>query len=200
MLSYCNVSSTIAYLTKSFLPKKAFSKSINNASVCTFNFWVSILQACCLIVKWEKKTKSDIQHNFGKLIWFKGCNYENSLMGSVYSQRAQSMQYHHLNSSSSFEPDVVLCSVSVIPLQHRRLFCLHVFRQAGPPQQVDCLGPRWEIALSIFPKKTTTHFRIGSRTNGSQHHLNWYRNIITSVWKELFWNVFFSRFLLFVFI
>jgi len=41
--------------------------------------------------------------------------------------------------SSSFEPDV-LCSVSVIPLQYRTC-CLHVFRQAGPSQRVDCLAP-----------------------------------------------------------
>jgi len=38
---------------------------------------------------------------------------------------------------TSFKPDIV-CSVSVIPLQHRS--CLHVFHQAGPPQLVDCLA------------------------------------------------------------
>jgi len=39
---------------------------------------------------------------------------------------------------SSFEPDVV-CSVFVIPLQHKSYSVLHVFRQIGPPQRVDCL-------------------------------------------------------------
>jgi len=50
--------------------------------------------------------------------------------------------------SSSFEPDVV-CSVSVIttPTVTDQLFCLHVFRQAGPPPRVDYLALRWEIAL-----------------------------------------------------
>jgi len=31
-----------------------------------------------------------------------------------------------------------------------KLFSLHVFRWAGPLRRVDCLVPRWEIALSIF--------------------------------------------------
>jgi len=37
--------------------------------------------------------------------------------------------------SSTFKPDV-LCSVSVIPLPTQKLFRLHVFHQAGPPQWV----------------------------------------------------------------
>jgi len=45
---------------------------------------------------------------------------------------------------------------------------LHVFRQAKQPQRVDCLAPRWEIALSVFPKNTMTRYRIGSRTKVSQ--------------------------------
>jgi len=49
-----------------------------------------------------------------------------------------------MTTTTSFEPDVVLCSVSVIPL--------HVFRQPGPPQRVDCLAPRWETVLSDFLK------------------------------------------------
>jgi len=57
------------------------------------------------------------------------------------------------SSTSSLEPDV-LCSVSAIPLQHIKLFCLHVFRQSGTQQRVDCLDPRWELALSVFPKDT----------------------------------------------
>jgi len=45
---------------------------------------------------------------------------------------------------------------------------LNVFCQAGTPQRVDCLASRWEIALSVFPKDVTTHYRIGSRTKVSQ--------------------------------
>jgi len=41
---------------------------------------------------------------------------------------------------------------------------LHVFRQAGPPQWVDCLAPKWETVLSVFPKDTVMRYRIGSRT------------------------------------
>jgi len=50
----------------------------------------------------------------------------------------------------------------------QKLFCLHVFRQAVPPQRVDCLAPRWETALSVFPKDTATRYRIGSRIKVSQ--------------------------------
>jgi len=39
----------------------------------------------------------------------------------------------------------MLCVCHTTPTQ--KLFCLHVFCQAGPPQRVDCLAPRWEIAL-----------------------------------------------------
>jgi len=49
--------------------------------------------------------------------------------------------------------------------------CLYVFRQAGPPQRVDYLAPRWVVALSalsVFPKDTATRFRIDSRTKVSQ--------------------------------
>jgi len=45
---------------------------------------------------------------------------------------------------------------------------LHVFRQAGPPQWEDCLAPRWETALRVFPKDTAMRYRIRSRTNVSQ--------------------------------
>jgi len=44
------------------------------------------------------------------------------------------------------------------------LFCLHVFRQAGPLQRLDYLAPRWETALSVFPKDTATRYCIESRT------------------------------------
>jgi len=37
-------------------------------------------------------------------------------------------------------------------LPTQKLFCLHVFRQAGPPQRVDRLAPRRETALSVFRK------------------------------------------------
>jgi len=64
-----------------------------------------------------------------------------------------------ISNSSSFEPDVV-CSVSVIPLQHRSC-SLHTFCQDGPPQRIDCLAPRWEITLSV-------RYCIGNRTKVSQ--------------------------------
>jgi len=37
---------------------------------------------------------------------------------------------------------------------------LHVFRQAGPPQQIDCLVTRWETALSVLLKNTATRHRM----------------------------------------
>jgi len=52
-------------------------------------------------------------------------------------------------SSSSFELDVLLYSVFVT----QKLLWLHAFRQAEPPQRVDCLAPKWETALSVFPKR-----------------------------------------------
>jgi len=45
----------------------------------------------------------------------------------------------------------------------QKLFCLHVFRQAGPSQQVDFLALGWEIALSVFPKDRATRYRIESQ-------------------------------------
>jgi len=65
------------------------------------------------------------------------------------------------NTTTSFEPNVVLCSVSVISLQHRSCSVCWS-RQARPPQRVDCLAPRWKTALSVFPKDTAAHYRIGS--------------------------------------
>jgi len=50
--------------------------------------------------------------------------------------------------TTSFELDVLQCSVSYHTTPTQKLFCLHVFRQAGP-QRVDCLAPRWETALSV---------------------------------------------------
>jgi len=44
----------------------------------------------------------------------------------------------------------MLCVCHTTPTQ--KLFCLHVFRQAGPQRRVDFMAPRWEIALNVFPK------------------------------------------------
>jgi len=65
------------------------------------------------------------------------------------SQKGKGFVHCGQDKSSLFQPDVV-GFVSVIPLP-QKLFCLHVFRQAGPPQRVDCLAPRWETALCVFP-------------------------------------------------
>jgi len=59
-----------------------------------------------------------------------------------------------------------LCVCHTTPTQ--KLFCLHVFRHAGPPQRVDCLALKWETALSVFPKDTATRYRIWSRTEVSK--------------------------------
>jgi len=56
----------------------------------------------------------------------------------------------------------MLCVCHATPTQ--KLFCMHVFRQAGPPLRVDCLAPKCETALSVFSKDTATRYRIGSRT------------------------------------
>jgi len=36
--------------------------------------------------------------------------------------------------------------------------CLHVFRQTGPPQRVDCLAPKWEIVLNVFRDRIVAYF------------------------------------------
>jgi len=43
---------------------------------------------------------------------------------------------------------IMLCVCHTTPTQ--KLHRLHVFCQAGPPERVDCLAPKWETALSIF--------------------------------------------------
>jgi len=62
-----------------------------------------------------------------------------------------------LNNKASFEPDVMLY-VSVIPLQHRSLFYLHVFRQYRLLQRIVCLAPRYEITLSDFLKERAIRY------------------------------------------
>jgi len=44
----------------------------------------------------------------------------------------------------------MLCVCHTTPTE--KLLCLHVFRQAGPSQRVDCLAPKWETKLSVFPR------------------------------------------------
>ena len=45
----------------------------------------------------------------------------------------------------------------LIPIQHTLLrFSLHVFGRTGPPRKEDCLAPMGNLALSVFPKDTTT--------------------------------------------
>jgi len=55
----------------------------------------------------------------------------------------------------------MFCVCHTTPTQ--KLFCLHVFRQAGPPQQVDCLALRWKTALNDFPKDTAMCYGIRSQ-------------------------------------
>jgi len=50
----------------------------------------------------------------------------------------------------------MFCVCHTAPTQ--KLLCLHDFRQAGLPQRVDCLAPKREIALSVFPKATATRY------------------------------------------
>jgi len=69
-----------------------------------------------------------------------------------------------LGSSSSFELDVVLCSVSVIPLQHRSCSICMSFRQAGPPKRVRLLDSKVGSRINRLSQGTATRYRIGSRT------------------------------------
>jgi len=87
----------------------------------------------------------------------------------------------HNTTTTSIEPDVAPCSVSVVPLQHK-LFCLHVFRQAGPPLRQDCLAPRWETALSVFPKDTASFqvFPIDNSLSKSAEYRRKMNNISTA--------------------
>jgi len=39
----------------------------------------------------------------------------------------------------------MLCVYHITP-PTQKVFCLHVFRQAGAPQQVECLASRWDRA------------------------------------------------------
>jgi len=56
--------------------------------------------------------------------------------------------------------------------QNEKLFryarCLSYHSEKGPPQRIDCLAPRWEKALSLFPKDTATNHLIGNQTKVSQ--------------------------------
>ena len=47
-------------------------------------------------------------------------------------------------------------------------FCLQVFRQAGPPQGVDCLAPMGSKRKSVFPKNSTTHCQFENGIRGKQ--------------------------------
>jgi len=59
----------------------------------------------------------------------------------VFRDRPTSVPFSLEEASSSFEPDVF--SMSVIQLQHRSCSVyMSVFRQAGPPQRVDCLASK----------------------------------------------------------
>jgi len=55
-------------------------------------------------------------------------------------------------------------SASVLLLQHKELFCLHVFSLAGPLRRVKGLARKWEISLSVFPKDTAMRYHIMNRT------------------------------------
>jgi len=75
------------------------------------------------------------------------------------------------HSSSPFDRDVVLSALCLSYHSNTEavLFaCLSSFRQAGPPQPVDCLDPRWKTPLRVFPKDRVTRYRSESRTNVSQ--------------------------------
>jgi len=64
---------------------------------------------------------------------------------NIYKKKNKLRQLRY-GTTTSFEPDDVLSSVSTIPTQ--KLFCFNIFRQ---PQRVGCLAPRWETTLSLFP-------------------------------------------------
>jgi len=67
----------------------------------------------------------------------------------------------------SFEPDVVPCSVSVIPLQHRNCSVFMSFIRLGH-HKGRLRGPEAEDNIKCFPKNTATRYRIGSLTKVSQ--------------------------------
>ena len=46
-------------------------------------------------------------------------------------------------------------------------FSLHVFRQAGLPQRVDCLA-QIETCVKCLSKNTATHCQLENRTRGQQ--------------------------------
>jgi len=72
-------------------------------------------------------------------------------MLTLYNKFENGMQLTFICSyfDASFEPDVVLCFVSIIPLNTEAVL-FAVFRQAGPPQRIDCLTPRWETVLKGY--------------------------------------------------
>jgi len=57
----------------------------------------------------------------------------------------------------------MICVCHTTPTQ--KLFYLHAFRLVRPPQRVDCLSPRWKIALNTFPKDTATRYRMHQESN-----------------------------------
>jgi len=54
----------------------------------------------------------------------------------------------------------------------QKLFCLHVFCQAGLPQRVDYLAPRWEIVLSVFWRTQTQQRAATSGVEQKFHNLS----------------------------
>jgi len=80
---------------------------------------------------------------------------------------------------SSFKPDIDALICHTTPTQ--KLFCLHVFRQAGSPQRVDCFASRWKIALSVRYFLRTQRRATASGVDSR------FRNLSISSWRSTNW-------------
>jgi len=69
---------------------------------------------------------------------------------------------------SKFASQNFLCSVYVIPLQHKTVLFAGLVR-LDHHNGIDCFDPRWEMTPRVFPRNSDTWPHQGFRTKVSQH-------------------------------
>jgi len=76
--------------------------------------------------------------------------------------------YDQLRRSSTFEPDVVLYAVCLSYHSNTEAVFFACLSLGWATTTGRLLVPKVETALRVFPKDTTTRYRIGNRTKFSQ--------------------------------
>ena len=112
---------------------------------------------CGRLMLWKKNSKS-----------YTCCVVDTKLVGFLLKnvQMQQTINQERTNKltflfARSYEPGTLHLS-NLINAGHFFWFCLQVFRQAGPPQRVDCLGPIRNRCKRPFPRiqRRIASFRI----------------------------------------